>query len=68
MKKRVLQSEKTACVEGGKPQLCARHSDSVPQHGWIIRSMNTRIRKVSQRDWALTLRTFIVYIMAWILY
>lgn len=68
MKKRVLQSEKTACVEGGKPQLCARDSDSVPQHGWILRSMNTRIRRVGQREWAVILRTFIVCIIAWILY
>ena len=38
MKKRVSQAEKTTSVEGGKPQPCPRDSDSVAQHGCIIRS------------------------------
>ena len=66
-KKRCCSQKRTASVEGGTPQLSARGSDSILQHGWIIRSMSTRIRKVGQRDRAMMLRTLIVHIMAWIL-
>lgn len=66
-KKGCCSQKKTASVEGGTPQLSARGSDSILQHGWITRSTSTRIRKVGQRDRAMTLRTLIVHIMVWIL-